>query len=168
MKYDTCLIVEELLPLYIEKVTSPDITVLIEEHLNFCPACAGVYKDLTAGIHIKLETEKTDFHTVRYINGIKLWYLLCPLMALLLQCLGFSEILRLYKGFLILCSICFIASEVHHRATWWDPDCTRLQENVRTSSKKRWGSFYTRPILIALPSVLVVLVLELPRLFHFL
>ena len=168
MKNEKCLFVEELLPLYIENVTSPEATALIEEHMRSCPACTELYEDLASGIHVKVETEKTNFHTVQYINGIKLWYLLCPLLALLFQCLGFSEILYLYKGFLILCGVCFIASEVHHRATWWDPDCAKLQDSTRTSSKKRWGDFYMRPILIALPPVLVVLVLELPRLFRIL
>ncbi|MFT4106194.1 MAG: zf-HC2 domain-containing protein [Lacrimispora sp.] len=162
MKDERCVIVEELLPLYIENETSPEVTSLIEEHLKLCKGCNSVYKKMTTGIHISAETAKPDKRTVRYINGIKLWYLLCPLFALFLINMGWGSALRIYEGALTLFFVSCIASDVFHKGTWWDTECVQLQDEIREDTKKRLGDFYIRPFFIAIPAILVVLVLELP------
>ena len=41
-----CEVICDLLPLYIDKLTSPKTNQLIEEHLAFCPECSAYLKDL--------------------------------------------------------------------------------------------------------------------------
>lgn len=167
MKDEKCSIVEELLPLYIENETSPEVTSLIEKHIKSCKDCNNVYKKMTTGIHISAETAKPNKRTVRYINNIKIWYLLCPLLTLLMINMGWGSVLRIYEGGLILFFISCIASEVFHKGTWWDIECVQLQDEIREGTKKRWGDYYIRPFFIAIPAIFVVLVLELPRIINY-
>ena len=104
---------------------------------------------------------------IRFIHVIKLWYLLCPLIALLLTQMGWGSVLRVYEGVLILFFLCCIASEVFHKGTWWDTECIQLQAEIREDTKKRLGNFYIRPFFIGIPAILVVLVLELPQIIQF-
>lgn len=167
MKDEKCMIVKELLPLYIENETSSEVTNLIEEHLESCEACNGVYKKMTTGIHISKETAKLNKRTVGYINSIKLWYLLCPLFTLLFLNMGWGSVLRIYEGALILFFICCTASDVFYKGTWWDIEGVQLQAEIREDTKKRLGDLYIRPFFIAIPAILVVLVLELPRIINY-
>lgn len=42
----TCRVIEDLLPLYTEQMTSPDSQALVEEHLDTCAACQALYSRL--------------------------------------------------------------------------------------------------------------------------
>lgn len=166
MKDERCIFVKELLPLYIEKATDAEVTSLIGEHLKTCKDCNNAHKNIKTDLQSTPKTAESNKQTIRYINSIRLWYLLCPLLTLFFVNFGWSSVLRIYKGGLILFGACCIASEVFHRGTWWDPECIQLQDETRKNVCKKRGAFYIRPILIALPAILVVLVLEMPKLFN--
>ena len=163
MKNEKCALVKELVPLYIEEITSQEATEIIEEHIKTCTLCREFYKKEQTNFSLDLELGHADKETLGYINGIKLWYLLCPLIMLLFLRLEWSTFLRVYEGFLFLFAVCAIASEVFHKGTWWDSECIQMQEEIRNDAKKKRGKFYTRPILIALPSILTILIMELPK-----
>ena len=55
-----CKLVQDLLPNYIEKVTSKETNQYIEEHLQTCTDCEKVYTSMTGEIKAKaLDTDKT-------------------------------------------------------------------------------------------------------------
>ena len=55
-----CKLVQDLLPNYIEKVTSEETNQYIEEHLQNCTDCEKVYTSMTEEIKAKaLDTDKT-------------------------------------------------------------------------------------------------------------
>jgi len=44
----TCNVIRDLLPLYVDKLTSPDTNRLVEEHLVACSDCSRVHMDLSS------------------------------------------------------------------------------------------------------------------------
>ena len=57
---NTCDIVQDLLPLYIDGICSGASRQMIEEHLKDCPDCSGILKQLgNSEVETRLETEKT-------------------------------------------------------------------------------------------------------------
>lgn len=164
-----CNIVEELLPLYMENLTDPSVGNFIEAHLEQCEECHEVYVKMKSDIHIHSTKEEPKYNKkiLGYINSIKIWNLLCPLVAFFLYRLELLSILRLYEGGLLLFSTACILSEIYHKGTWWDPECVELQEESREDAKRKWGIFYVRPFLFAIPSLLVLLILEGEQLLFF-
>lgn len=163
MKDEKCTLIRELLPLYIEEITNKETTDIIKEHIKTCTSCRELCKKEQTNFSVHFESIKTDKETLGYINGIKLWYLLCPLIMLLFVRLEWSALIRIYEGFLFLFAACCIASEIFHKGTWWDSECIQMQEEIRNTARKKRGKLYTRPILIALPSILTILIMELPK-----
>ena len=39
----TCKVIQDLLPLYVDGVCSPDTAALVEEHLKDCASCQEAY-----------------------------------------------------------------------------------------------------------------------------
>ncbi len=167
MKNEECVLVEELLPLYIEDITSSQANALIKEHLKSCITCNETYEKMKVNVHITTETSKPSKKTLHYINSIKVWYLLCPLIAFAFHRFDLNVMLHLYEGILVLFSLSCIVSEIYHRATWWDTECAELQRETREDVKRKRGRFYTRPILLAIPSLLVIVIIELPKIINY-
>ena len=61
-----CRIVQDLLPNYIEKLTSNDTNQYIVEHLNECEECKKVFENMEKDF--KLNSEKRDDREVKYIK----------------------------------------------------------------------------------------------------
>lgn len=51
----SCNVVEDLLPMYYDKVCSGETALLVEEHLNDCPNCSRILTDLRGDIDIPAE-----------------------------------------------------------------------------------------------------------------
>ena len=70
-----CKIVQDLLPNYIEKLTSEETNTFIEEHLNECEDCKTRYESMKKDY--KIENEKRDGREVEYIKKynkkMKVW-----------------------------------------------------------------------------------------------
>lgn len=64
MKNIKCSIIEDLLPLYIDQVTSPDSNELVENHLASCADCQKEYKMLSESYHIPKETNTDAFQEI--------------------------------------------------------------------------------------------------------
>lgn len=70
-----CSIVQDLLPNYIEHLTSEDSNNFIEEHLKGCQECTRVYRQMTKPIiNDNNKKESEEFHG--YMNKTKLRYFL--------------------------------------------------------------------------------------------
>lgn len=77
----SCQIIEDLLPLYSEKMVSPDSWALVDEHLETCPACQKLYHQMIQsmselppndplplkGIRSRLHREKS---TILWLSGL--------------------------------------------------------------------------------------------------
>ena len=59
----SCKVIEDMLPMYYDKVCSEESAALVEEHLRSCPRCGQMLADLGAEIEIpeqKVAPEKID------------------------------------------------------------------------------------------------------------
>ena len=61
-----CKIVQDLLPNYIEKLTSDETNKFIEEHIKQCNTCKEVFEGMNR--EVKLGEEKQDGREVKYIK----------------------------------------------------------------------------------------------------
>ena len=66
MRNKDCKVVQDLLPNYIEKLTSEETNKFIEEHLQECPECKAMLESMKA--EIKINTAKQDDREVEYIK----------------------------------------------------------------------------------------------------
>lgn len=158
-----CNVIQDLLPLYIEQLTSPETAKLVKKHLDTCSECRELYEQMKTGLYITPEKGEPDKSLLWYVNAIKMWYFLCPALAVLFLTLQLHEVLRLYEGILALVACCCLASQFCHKSTWWDPQCIELQEETRTAARTKRGRFYVKPIFIGFPAILIFLILKLPQ-----
>ena len=52
----SCIVARELLPLYHDGVCSDESRALVEEHLDGCPDCAGILKELQGEVELPHES----------------------------------------------------------------------------------------------------------------
>ena len=55
-----CTIIQDLLPLYVDKVCSDDSAELVKNHLPSCPACKKLYDEMTTDLEGGLPTPEVD------------------------------------------------------------------------------------------------------------
>lgn len=67
---DECKIVEDLLPLYIEELTSDETSQFVQEHLQVCEKCAKSYRRMTAPV--QQEEQVTDYRRTLRKNAAKM------------------------------------------------------------------------------------------------
>ena len=63
-----CNIIKDLLPAYIDGLTSKETNKEIEKHLNECNTCRGIYEQMTADISINIPP--TD-HEIDFLKNLK-------------------------------------------------------------------------------------------------
>lgn len=68
---NTCKIIEDLLPLYIEELTGEETSCFVREHLAECESCRGMYERMTAPVSQAEEPEVNYKKTLRW-NMVKL------------------------------------------------------------------------------------------------
>ena len=62
MKSDlSCEVVRDLLPSYIDGLTSEETSRLIRAHLDGCEACRGIHREMTGGEPPKAEEPEIDY-----------------------------------------------------------------------------------------------------------
>lgn len=55
-----CTIIQDLLPLYVDKVCSEDSAELVKNHLHTCQNCKRLHDEMTAGIEAELPEPEVD------------------------------------------------------------------------------------------------------------
>ena len=55
-----CTIIQDLLPLYVDKVCSDDSGELVKNHLRSCPECKRLYDEMTTDLEGRLPTPEVD------------------------------------------------------------------------------------------------------------
>ncbi|MGI6684106.1 MAG: zf-HC2 domain-containing protein [Bacillota bacterium] len=88
----TCGIVQDLLPNYIEKLTSDETNHAVEEHLDICHDCKNVYEQMVADIG---NTEKVPVIELKFLKKVKrarlLAAVLCVVLTLILSWLIYTS-----------------------------------------------------------------------------
>lgn len=65
-----CKIVEDLLPLYIEELTSDETSSFVEEHLQGCEKCAKTHRRMTAPV--QQEEQNVNYKKSLWMNMVKI------------------------------------------------------------------------------------------------
>lgn len=65
MKNVECPIIQDILPLYVDQITSVETNELVKTHLQSCEACKQEYEAMASTIHIPNETAIEGFQTVK-------------------------------------------------------------------------------------------------------
>ena len=60
MKDIKCTIIQDLIPLYVDKVCSSDSAELVKKHLQSCPGCKKIYDEMTADLEGELPSPEVD------------------------------------------------------------------------------------------------------------
>ena len=88
----TCNIVQDLLPNYIEKLTSEDTNQAIEEHLDTCESCKNEYEKMAMDIVTPAKVPAIELRFFKKVKRIKiLAALLCVILTLVLSYLIYSS-----------------------------------------------------------------------------
>lgn len=77
----TCSIVQDLLPNYIEKLTSNETNIVIEKHLETCENCKEVYEQMTVDVG---NTEKVPTIELKFLKKVKRTRLLAAVLCIAL------------------------------------------------------------------------------------
>ena len=71
----TCKVIQDLLPLYVDGVCSPDTAALVEEHLKDCEACQEAYHALkeapASTVSTEAAQEKRDAAVAQGLKKVK-------------------------------------------------------------------------------------------------
>ena len=62
-----CKVIEDMLPMYYDKVCSEDSAALVEEHLKSCPRCSQMLADLRTDLDIQ-ELKVDDIKPLKKIQ----------------------------------------------------------------------------------------------------
>ena len=166
-----CAVARDLLPLYVEKLVGEQTAAQLEEHLAECPACRDTLRRMETEVAVRpAKPAAPEKQVTRYLIGLRLWYLVCPLTAFVLQYYHFARASRVYIGFLAILSVIGLSSQFISGITMGgiDYEQVRLHEQAEKRSRRKWGGYYASPLQIFLPallSVAVVLVGGVARFF---
>lgn len=163
MKELDCEVVNDLLALYAEDMVSETTAAQIEKHIKACASCRETLRRMRAEMNISPAAAEPSKRMLRYMQGLRLWYLLCPLTALGLHYFSANTLLRWYVwGIGIFAAIC-VASQFLSGVTPYgiDWDQVMRSDSAAKQSRRTWGGYYVPPIWFALPALLTVAVLKL-------
>lgn len=65
MKKNTCNIVRDLLPLYVDDILSEESRCLVEEHMKSCEACREEYRTISAEVQIPMDVNVNPMKKVK-------------------------------------------------------------------------------------------------------
>ena len=169
MNREDCDIVQDLLPSYIEGLTTDKTNRFIHEHICGCADCKKAAEGMSRNIEAAAPAERPNKRLLFYIYGIRAWYFFCPFLAFVFYYFKFGTALHLYEGLLGLVSAVCIASQFFSGLSYgFDYEQLRLQNEAEQRERRKFGKFYTSPLLLCLPCILTIGLIELPKLIRFL
>lgn len=93
MNKDTeCKIVNDLLPMYIDNLTSEDTNKFIEEHLKSCKECKEVFNNMNVGIDMEEIEEQTNINELKKYKRNQKIKLIAVVLVVVLICFGLFQI----------------------------------------------------------------------------
>jgi hypothetical protein len=81
-----CNIIKDLLPLYIDNMTSQTSNQCIDEHLKSCQECKKVYEQMEQTITVETAPELHEFK--KFLNKIKIKYIIIVLLTIGIIAIG--------------------------------------------------------------------------------
>ena len=169
MSKEDCDIIQDLLPSYLEGLTTDKTNRFINEHINDCADCKKAAEGMSRIIEVAPSEERPNKKLLVYIYGIRAWYFLCPFVAFALYYFSLGTALHLYEGLLGLFSVVCIASQFFSGLSYgFDYEQLRYKNEAEQRERRKFGKFYTSPLLLCLPSLLTIGLIEIPKLFRFL
>lgn len=154
-----CAIVKDLMPLYVEQLTTEETSEAICEHLETCESCQKDYTRMMQSVGIAVEPPKQDKKLLNYLNSVRWWYFLCPTIAFGTYLLGTPALFRVYIGLLTIFSAVCLSSYLSGMTSYgFDWDQVKIQEEAKEKELKRWGTYRVSPFYLCLPAILVILV----------
>lgn len=94
-KNKKCKIIQDLLPSYIDKVTSDETNKFIEDHLQNCEKCSQILKDMNANIFLENIDEKRK---INYLKKIKLKIRMTIIAILLIMTIIIVTIIKFFTS----------------------------------------------------------------------
>lgn len=154
-----CKVTGDLLSLYAEDLVSPETAALVEEHLQNCPDCRETLARMKTAVAVTSKPAEPAKKVQRYVVGLRIWYLLCPLVAFMLLLFGLDRATHLYIGLLaVISAVCIASQFLAGASVGIDYEQVRMSEESAKRSRRRWGGFYASPLQICLPALVPVLV----------
>lgn len=92
-----CKIVEDLLPLYLEGLTSPETAEYVQTHLESCAACSAIYQRMKSDALRETETGEPDFKKALWRGKLRI---ALEAIAIFLLAVGIAAYLCWEVGFL--------------------------------------------------------------------
>ena len=84
-----CKIIQDLLPTYIEKLTSQETNEYIEEHIAKCPECKQVLKDMQGDIELEIIDKNVEIKGLKKVkNRLRLQILFSIIIVVILFSVG--------------------------------------------------------------------------------
>ena len=83
-----CSIVQDLLPSYIEKLTSDETSQAIQQHLSTCTDCKNIHDQMNADIGTSVNIPKVELKFLKKVKRTKIFAAaLCIVLTVVLSCL---------------------------------------------------------------------------------
>lgn len=162
-----CETVRDLLPLYQEGLLSEKTNTALREHIESCEECCAINDRMGIEIDLNVKVKKPPKNILLYLNAIRLWYVICPSLALLFQSFGLSTVYWLYIGVLALFSAICLLSQFASGLTQygWDSRQYKMQVEAEEKEKSVFGGFYASPFAWCLPCLVVIAVYAVSNIF---
>ena len=160
MNHLDCAVMEDLAPLYTEQLVNTHTSQLIQAHLKECERCRDLYKKSDVKIEVTFDHSPVSKKMLFHVHRIRLWYLLCPLIAFLLSYNQLDNILHLYTGTLIIFTGICISSQFFSGISMrgFDMEQYELYKEAEKRDRSKFGTFYSSPLSVCLPCILILLI----------
>ena len=164
----SCEMVRDLLPLYVEDLASEETCYALGSHLDTCEDCRKTYVRMQQNLQINPEIPKENKTLRRYLNRVRIWYLVCPLIAMVLLHYGFFTVWHYYEGALVLFCVLGLSSQFFAGYTprGFDQEQIKYQLEAEKRSTQKWGKYRITPLAWCTPALLTVALIEIPRILQ--
>ena len=150
-----CEIVQDLLPMYVDQLTSDYTTQRIKEHLKECPPCHEIYDLMTDAEEKHIEHKKEAKKLKRYLKKIKLVHALMGVIIafFLYKGIDYAHYLLFdYIGTIVESDVIEVTElyELENGWIYFTLHTTDLHRNVGYSGGKNPGELYIsieRPLI---------------------
>lgn len=162
MKEITCAVVQDLLPMYAEDLTSEQTARMVKSHLENCGQCRAFYENCQKELPVPIEKPAgKDRKIVRRMRFQLLWYLFWPALYAVGVQFQFKEI---WQIMIVALVGVWAVTNTHVAEYVYDLDDSKkaFYERERRNMQEGKGSFFVQGFTWMLPILLPVLLGLIP------
>lgn len=163
MKNQMCPIIADLLPSYIEGLTSAETNIMIADHLADCDECRQLLEDYTA--EVELPDDLPSKQTKKILSRLRFpffWYLFWPLLYGALQQFGQRSAMPLFSTALAFAFFTLFSSRNMEYNFDLDDTKKSFYDQERRLRRKGKGGFFAEGVFWILPILLPTILLFIP------